>query len=410
MKPLAFVAYYTPFNRHSLNAICAALEAHVTEPNFEQHTVNSLDALMEKAASLLRLNRRILIGWSFHTADASARCKELNRFRLTHAAPDVLHVAGGVHATALPESVLRAGFDYAVCGEGEATIIEIVLYLLREKPLTGINGLAFLDGQRVVINPRPKMLEMDLYPSFPLGLDKPGPIEITRGCLYACYYCQTAYSYGKLFRHRSLNSVLENVERMLRIGGHYIRFITPSALSYGAEDTTINPDAVELLLRSVRSVIGPRRELYFGTFPSEIRPEHITRESLSLLKKYVNNDNIIIGAQSGSDRILRLCNRGHTVQDVLRAVRLAHESGFRVNVDFIFGLPGETYEDALATVDCISRLADAGARIHGHLFTPLPGTPFHDKPAGHLWPDIKRHLDHLASRAALYGQWYGCPC
>src|SRR5262249_39647537 len=147
------------------------------------------------------------------------------------------------------------------------------------------------------------------------------------------------------FRHRSIESVREHVEAMALEGSRFVRFLTPTALSYGSDDESPNLAAVEELLRTTREAAGPSARIYFGTFPSELRPEHITRESIALLRRFVDHDTIVIGAQSGSERVLESMKRGHGVGDVERAVRLAVDGGFKPEVDLLLGFPGETRAD-----------------------------------------------------------------
>ena len=78
----------------------------------------------------------------------------------------------------------------------------------------------------------------------------------------------------------------------------------------------MNLGAVEALLAACREELGPTRRLYFGTFPSEVRPEHVSQEALAVLKKYVDNDNLIIGGQSGSDVVLKHSKRCHDVEAI----------------------------------------------------------------------------------------------
>jgi radical SAM superfamily enzyme YgiQ (UPF0313 family) len=151
--------------------------------------------------------------------------------------------------------------------------------------------------------------------------------------------------------------------------------------------------------------MGPDGRVFFGTFPSEVRPEHVTPEALALLKRYVDNDNLIIGGQSGSERILQSSNRGHDAEAVVRAVRVAVEAGFLPNVDFILGMPGEEREDLDATIRLMEQLSELGARVHGHTFMPLPGTPYRDAPAGRVDEETQRRLDRLASQGRRYGHW-----
>ena len=127
--------------------------------------------------------------------------------------------------------------------------------------------------------------------------------------------------------------------------------------------------------------------------------------SISLLKKYAANDNIVIGAQSGSQKILDLCHRGHTVVDVYNAVKSSVKAGFIPNVDFIFGLPGETEEDIFLTIKTMKDLVNLGARIHAHTFMPLPQTPFSKANAGTIDTKIQKIINELVPKKIIHGNW-----
>jgi radical SAM superfamily enzyme YgiQ (UPF0313 family) len=131
----------------------------------------------------------------------------------------------------------------------------------------------------------------------------------------------------------------------------------------------------------------------------------VTAEALRVIRRYCDNDNLVIGAQSGSEAVLARTNRGHGVDVVVEACRIAVAEGFLPNVDMLFGLPGETPDDVEASLSLAGRLADLGARVHGHTFMPLPGTALRDAPPGRLDPTTHERLDRLASRGAAYGSW-----
>src|SRR5690606_217312 len=139
--------------------------------------------------------------------------------------------------------------------------------------------------------------------------------------------------------------------------------------------------------------------------PSEVRPEHVTPEALRLLRRFVDNRTLILGGQSGSDAQLAAAARGHDAAAVERAVALAREHGFVPHVDYLFGMPGEDEAALAATLAQIERVVALGARVHGHTFMPLPGTPWRRAPAGKLVPALRRRLALLSARGAVYGQW-----
>src|SRR5207245_10022422 len=114
--------------------------------------------------------------------------------------------------------------------------------------------------------------------------------------------------------------------------------------------------------------------IYFGPSPSECRLEHVTPAALRILEKYVDNDQLVIGGQSGSDRVLRATHRGHSVEEVRRAVHACIEAGFVPDVDFLLGLPGETPEDRALSIAFARELVEVGARLPRPAFMPPPRT------------------------------------
>jgi B12-binding domain/radical SAM domain protein len=313
----------------------------------------------------------------------------------------VVHLAGGVHASAEPLQTLRAGFDLAAIGEGEATAVRLIAN--GEDP-PSIPGIAWLESDRLRSNGPGERRPLDEFPGFNAPAGKWNALEITRGCVYACSFCQTPFMFKARFRHRSVANVREHVRAMQKDGIRYMRFVTPTCLSYGSEDTSVNLAAVEELLAAVRAEL-PQGSIYFGTFPSECRPEHVTPASLRVLRRFVDNHDLVIGGQSGSERLLRETHRGHGVEEVVAAVRFSLEAGFRPDVDLLFGLPSETADDRARTIALARKLVALGARIHSHAFMPLPGTPLAGARPAEIDARTEREVQRLESAGAMHGQW-----
>lgn len=356
--------------------------------------------LRESVREALTLGPTV-VGWSLSSADLEESSSERARLARTEGA---LHVAGGPHPTADPEGTLRAGFALAALGEGEQILTGLLARVARGEDPRG-PGLAWMEAGRLCTGSRPPPVDLDEVPPFAPALRRFGPIEISRGCAHACRFCQTTRLHGGRVRHRSPRVVAGWVREMARAGLPDVRFLSPSALGYGSEDGGVALAALEELLSRAREAQGAGGRLFLGSFPSEVRPEHVSPEALRLLRRFVANDRIVVGAQSGSDRVLRACGRGHGVEDVRRAVRLGLEAGFRVQVDLIFGLPGETEEDALATRRLMAELGGEGAGIHAHAFLPLPGTAWQGEPPGFLDAASRAELERLAGGGRAFGQW-----
>jgi len=385
--------------RAAIAVLAGAVEEH---PGASALPVVVADfAALEAAVGEARARGPVVVGWSLSSADFREAARARGNLP---SGGEVLHVAGGPHPTADPLGTLKAGFDLVALGEGEHSLPRLLLRVAAGAEPRG-PGLAWMREGRLERGPAMPAVDLDAVPPFALRLRRFGPIEITRGCAHACRFCQTTHLHGGRVRHRSARVVERYVRAMAHQGMRDVRFLSPSALAYGSEDGAPNLAALEELLSRAREAAGPAGRLFLGSFPSEVRPEQVTAPALALLRRFVANDHLVLGAQSGSERMLAACRRGHTVEDVRGAVRLALESGFGAKVDLIFGLPGESAGDARETRRLMRELSDLGAEIHGHAFLPLPGTPWQGEPPGALDRETRLEFERLASRGRARGQW-----
>ncbi|MFA6433581.1 MAG: TIGR04013 family B12-binding domain/radical SAM domain-containing protein [Elusimicrobiales bacterium] len=392
MPTLDLIFYYTRENRYSFNALGGALESsglaslNVFLPETEK-------ALIEEVRNSLTKGHKTAVALSFFTSQAPHIEKLIKRLRACFGARALI-LAGGAHPSGAPQEVRDMGADHVVKGEGEKAIVDLARALLK-------GGEA---GERIIASAGG--LVLDDYLPFSPKWHMFGAIEITRGCPFGCSYCQTSYLFGTGQRHRGVENILSMVGHMSSEKMTDIRFLSPDAFAYGSKNgRTTAPDKVEALLKGARAIVGDKGGIFFGTFPSEVRPDHVTPEMLKLTRRYASNNRLVIGAQSGSLRMLEAIRRGHTVDDIYRATELAAGAGFDANVDFIFGLPGETEHDARSTIKVMEDLVKLGARIHAHTFMPLPQTPFAGETPGALSARTEKFLRTLCSRGQAFGQW-----
>ena len=403
---LTVVWAYRRTGKFAFHVLTGALETDPRTAGVPVVFANGVDAVVAAVReALARDGGRVLVGWSFYSPDAAQMFDELRAVKAQVDDPRALHVCGGVHASAEPEATLRAGFDLVAVGEGERLVRDLVDCLQHDGEPRDLPGVASLREGALRKNGRADRIALDDFPPFGPGHGRYGPIEITRGCVYACRFCQTPYFAGANFRHRSVDNVRQWARWLVGRGVRDFRFLTPTSLSYGTHGPEPDLAAVEALLAGVREDIGPARKLWFGTFPSEVRPEHVSDASLRLLKRWVSNRSLIVGGQSGSDRVLAHSKRGHDAAEVERAAAKCVEHGFVPHVDFLFGLPHETPDDIGATLSLMDRLVARGAKVHGHTFMPLPGTPYRRASPGAIDAITRQKLLQLASKGQLYGQW-----
>ena len=102
-------------------------------------------------------------------------------------------------------------------------------------------GLAWRDGGALRTSGRAAPVDLDGFAPGAPALGRAGPIEITRGCVWACRFCQTPFLFRARFRHRSLEVIREAIRAQRAVRPVDVRFITPSALSWGSEGDGVRP-------------------------------------------------------------------------------------------------------------------------------------------------------------------------
>lgn len=350
---------------------------------------------------ILRAKPKVLL-YSFFTEEIWGSLPE--EVRLLKESGSLL-IAGGYHAIAMPRHALKLGFDIAVIGEGEEVIYRLLMTLKRTdyritRDLLNIRGLAFYLNGEFAFTGFAKVDDFSHFPPYPESVRLISPIEISRGCPFRCYYCQTPYIKGFQMRHRPINQIVRYSRRMKDI-----RYITPNAFAYGSPGAILKLNKLEALLKALQPLRREGRVLFYGTFPSEVRPEFVLPETLELLIDYADNRRLAIGAQSGDDAMLKSMHRLHRVEHVQRAVEYMLEYGFEPVVDFIVGLPNESEESQRKSIELMKWIMRKGGKVRAHYFMPLPGTPWARCKPSPLSGEMKKFLGRMAAKGKIEGSW-----
>jgi radical SAM superfamily enzyme YgiQ (UPF0313 family) len=295
---------------------------------------------------------------------------------------DVFICAGGPYPVALQEKCLEdAGtlFDAVVTGEGEYTCPEMIEKIESGQGLRGVSGVACYEGGHIVRNPsRPLIDDLDALP-FPardlLGdammyipppatyRRKPVAVLMTsRGCNRRCIYCfQIDRNREKGIRFRSVDNVMKEIEHCLALGYREIKFI----------DDTLAAD-YDRAMQLAQEI--SKRKLDFTWFASAC----VNQVDKPLLQAFKDAGcwAILFGAESGVQKNLNTIRKGITLDQIQKAVKTAQEVGIRVSTPFMFGIPGETFEEGLQTIEFALNLEPDIANFHA--ITPFPGTHLYD--------------------------------
>ncbi len=296
---------------------------------------------------LLREYRPDFVGITFTTPlwSEARRLAEIAREEL----PGVRTIAGGVHATTLPEEVLGSGaFDIVTMGEGERTIVEIC----RGDDPPGIAGVAFRrDGKVILTAPREMIADLDdlplpawqlhdlrFYrsPHIAARRNPVGYMETNRGCNHHCLYCSQTI-FGHSVRYKSPGRVVDEMFRMLDLG---FRDIHIKDNNFTA-DIAKASEVCELMVR--RGFPAP------WALPTGVNV-HDVDEGFFRLAKRAGCYQVAFGIESGVDGILAGVNKRQSAERIRDAVGMAHRAGIETVGFFMVGLPGDTVETMEETI------------------------------------------------------------
>lgn len=283
--------------------------------------------------------------------------------------PDCQVVAGGVHAEAHPEDLLRSPhFDAVGRGDGEELMAEVV----QGRPFHEIMGLSYRNSRaHIAHNPmRTSTKDLDAFP-FPayhlLDLGRYFPAAgtyrnypamnalMTRGCPGKCNFCNSART---VLRGRSPEKMADMIQLLRQ--QHGIRQI-----SFYDDTFTANPRAVRAFCQEMI-----RRKLDV-TWVCYVRGDMFTEELAHLMSK-AGCHQVLMGIETGSDRLMKDMGKPIDKDKYRNVVRVAHKAGIEVRGAFIFGHLNETRESLEETLQFAMEL-DLDF-FQPSILTPYPGT------------------------------------
>lgn len=259
-----------------------------------------------------------------------------------------IYVGGPV--SAYPEMVLGElpGVSAVIMGEGEETTPE----LLEGEKLDSIDGICFRDGDNIVKTGRRK--PADLKRPLPLIPHDIGNqqirganvyIEIHRGCLGSCGFCQVPEFFGRNIRSRDPGDILEEIKAFVRAGAKKIAISGGTSVHYRMDDD----EFIELLKR-VSGIVGHR-----NLAAPDVRIDAVNEKNLGAIREYTMGW-VFYGIETGSDRLLKIMHKGINSDQVRRAVELTRSLGVHAAGTFMVGYIGETEEDVALTNSLLEEL------------------------------------------------------
>lgn len=287
-------------------------------------------------------------------------------------------IIGGVHPTVAAEETMggSAAIDYCVIGEGERTLIELIERISGDVAPTDVKGVAWRDGEEVVLNESREYIEqLDSLP-FPnwgaFKLDKYGslyskekilelPVLGSRGCVGGCSFCYRMQ--GGRVRYRSIDNVIQEVTTDIETHG-------AKSLVFMDQVFTANQERAKTICEKLID----NRVNKKATWVCQTRADLIETDTMRMLKK-AGCTHISCGIESGAEETLAKNGKKLDLAKVRESLAIAKRAGLTVDTNYILGLP---YDDRRSISQTI-KYAPTTAADHASffIFVPYPGTRGH---------------------------------
>lgn len=373
MRPKILVETAMPNPPLGLGYLAGILRAH-------GHQVNILDCAIMKESYLQILSR--IKAMNPDVIGITALSSYYNEMRTLARVLHVLQlpvILGGVHVSALPElSIRECGADFAVIGEGELTILELMDKWQDKKTVKQIDGLAYIENDKLKLNSPRKLIQnlddipfpawdlIDIlkYPPLPHGYtikhSPIAPILTTRGCPYSCIYCASTQFWGHKFRRRSAQNIGDEIE-------YLVNTFKIREIHIWDDNFTLSRNHVVDFCREIRE---RKLDLSFSC-PNGVRIDTLNKELLTLMRR-TGFYSLYFAIESGCQTTLDRANKKINLKVIPKMVKIAKKLGFLVPAYFMVGFPGETYKSARQTIQFAKSLPLDRATFF--LVQPLPGS------------------------------------
>jgi radical SAM superfamily enzyme YgiQ (UPF0313 family) len=297
--------------------------------------------------------------------------------------PKIPVVWGGPFASVLPEQALAEKYiDIIVYGDGEITILELARALENKTPLEKVGGIFFKQNGKIIKNPRGEAVEINKMPDLPYHLvdaqkylPKRGEIptldmETSRGCPFNCRFCYNPAFNLRRWRAYDADLILARIKNLKE--------------NFSIKGVWFVDDEFFIDLKRARKIIEGLIKLDMKWEIQGARADSILAmddEYLRLLEKS-KCQQINIGAESGSDRILEMTEKKITTAQIIAVNKKLKPYNISPWFYFMLGFPGETESEQKMTINLAMQLLreNPNTKISGiGCFTPYPGTALFDE-------------------------------
>ena len=307
--------------------------------------------------------------------------------------PKIIIVAGGEHASAIPEYILKdcPSIDYIIGGEGEFSMLEFSYNMFNGKNVSDIHGIYFINKENKFVDngsskrieyidklPRPAwhLLKPQNYFTdfFTIGLAKGKlrnmPILATRGCPYQCTFCSSPTMWTTRYIMRDPKEIVDEIEWLIKeYEANDFEFFDLTAI---IKKNWILEFCNEIKKRGIDNITW---QLPVGT-----RSEALDEETL----RAIYNSGcayICYAPESGSEKSLNIIKKRVKLDRLIKSIKTAAKIGHTVKINFIIGFPHETLIDCLKSIffGAYCALRFGVLDVNYAIFSAYPGSELFEK-------------------------------
>jgi tRNA-2-methylthio-N6-dimethylallyladenosine synthase len=203
-------------------------------------------------------------------------------------------------------------------------------------------------------------------------------LTIQEGCDKFCHFCVVPYTRGPEYS-RPFNQIIDEAKNLINNGSKEITLLGQNVNAYKSIEGKKNYKLSSLIIE-----LNKIKELKRIRFTTS-HPKDMTEDLINCYKDCEKLMPILhLPIQSGSDRILKLMNRKHTIKYYLSIIEKLKtvNNNIKISSDFMVGYPGETHKDFQDTVNLIKKVGFVNS--YSYIFSPRPGTPAAEKKVNSL--------------------------
>jgi radical SAM superfamily enzyme YgiQ (UPF0313 family) len=362
------------------------LAAEVREHGYQPSIIESdiFDLSIDQVVKQISEQAPAFVGITLFTV--GVWCAAEMAQKIKQYSPNTTIIVGGPHISSMGTETMERfkSFDYAVVGEGEEALVQLLDCLSNNGDLKQVPALIYRDNdssritQEIIQTPkqainkdldRLPMPAWDLLPDFPRAYrpavyDFPrspvASIAASRGCPFHCKFCDTS-TFGASVRAYSPQRVFEIMQHLQsQYGIKHILFVDD--LFTASKNRTT--ELCNLIIDNNMDI----------TWSCASRVDVVKLETLELMKK-AGCWEISFGLESGSEKLLQKMDKSATLAKSVRALEWTRQAGIRSKGLFMLGYPGETLDTIQQTKEFLKKVPLTIMNLTK--FTPYPGSPIY---------------------------------